>query len=188
MTTAAPERAIPLQDAAVLVPVYRDAEGSLRLVLVRRTEGGIHGGQIALPGGRRDETDATSADTALREAEEEIGLPRSSVELLATLPLFETRSTGFRIAPFLGRIVPPPAWRLDEREIAEVLEPRIDDLLAPGTHDEGWEQISGPGGADPHLLLPARGPPVVGSDVPHRPSAAAAHRRRRMDFIEAVSR
>jgi 8-oxo-dGTP pyrophosphatase MutT (NUDIX family) len=133
------ERPPHLQDAAVLVPVYRDGDGALRIVLVRRSEGGVHGGQIALPGGRRDPGDASAVHTALREAEEEIGLPRASVEILATLPIFETRVTGYRIAPFLGRIRRPAAWRRDEREVAEVLEPRIEDLLAPGTHDEAWE-------------------------------------------------
>lgn len=143
MTAAAPRPAIPLQDAAVLAPVYRDPEGALRLVLVRRSEGGVHGGQIALPGGRRDEADASPVDTALREAEEEIGLPRSAVRVLATLPVFETRSTGFRITPFLGRIERPVTWRPDEREVAEVLEPRIEDLLAPATRGESWEKFDG---------------------------------------------
>jgi 8-oxo-dGTP pyrophosphatase MutT (NUDIX family) len=143
MTATAGEPATPLQDAAVLAPVYRDGDGELRLVLVRRSEGGVHGGEIALPGGRRDPGDLSPADTALRETEEEIGLPRDSVRLLATLPVFETRTTGFRIAPFLGRIERPARWRPDAREVAEVLEPRIADLLAPGVRGESWERFDG---------------------------------------------
>jgi 8-oxo-dGTP pyrophosphatase MutT (NUDIX family) len=60
--------------AAVLVPVYRDEDGRLRLVLIVRTDRGLHGGQLALPGGKADADDETLMATALREAEEEIGL------------------------------------------------------------------------------------------------------------------
>lgn len=119
------------RDAAVLVPVYRNAAGALHVVMMRRAPGGLHGGQIAFPGGRREPVDATEYDTALRETEEEIGLPRDSVTLLETLPVVETRTTGMRIAPFLGRIVPPVAWRPDPREVAEVLEVPVAPLARP---------------------------------------------------------
>jgi len=132
-----------LVDAAVLVPVFRDGQGDLRLVLVRRTEGGVHGGQLALPGGRQAPGDAAPLDTALREAREEIGLPPESVQVLATLPVVETRTTGYRIAPFLGRIVRPPAWRLAPTEIAEVFEARVADLARPEARGEGLEQYLG---------------------------------------------
>src|SRR5262249_59516288 len=98
-----------LVDAAVLVPVFRDPAGDVRVVLILRAEGGVHGGQIAFPGGRSDPGDASPLETALREAEEEIGLTRDRVHVLDTLPVFETMSTGFRVAPFLARIQPPPA-------------------------------------------------------------------------------
>src|SRR6185436_2614493 len=91
----------PLRDAGVLVPLYRDRAGELRLVVIRRTEGGIHGGPRAFPGGVRD-------------AGEEIGLARERVEILAALAVVETRITGFRIAPFLARIDPPESWLLSE--------------------------------------------------------------------------
>ncbi len=132
-----------LVDAAVLAPVFRDAGGDVRIVLVRRTEGGLHGGQLALPGGRRDPGDASFLATALREAREEIGLPAESVHLLAELPLLETRTTGYRIAPFLGRIDRPPAWRPAEEEIAEVIEARLADLARPEARGEAVEQFAG---------------------------------------------
>ena len=127
--------------AAVLVPVFRDAEGRLRLVLLRRTEGGAHGGQIALPGGMCEPSDRSACDTALREAEEEIGLPPESVEVLAELPALETRTTGYRITPFLARVTPPPAWRPDPEEVAEILEVGIDDLLRPEARGETIEHF-----------------------------------------------
>lgn len=119
------------QDAAVLVPVYRDRVGALRVVMMRRAPGGLHGGQIAFPGGRREPGDASELDTALRETEEEIGLPRAAVTVLATLPVVETRTTGMRIAPFLGRIEPPRAWRPDPAEVAEILDVPLAGLARP---------------------------------------------------------
>jgi 8-oxo-dGTP pyrophosphatase MutT (NUDIX family) len=132
---------LSLVDSAVLAPVYRDPEGRVRLVFIRRAPTGLHGGQIAFPGGRREPEDATLLATALREADEEIGLPANQVQVLAALPVIETMATGFRIAPFLGRLAgAPPTWRRQETEIDEIIEVPIDDLLAPEAHAiEEWQ-------------------------------------------------
>ena len=95
-----------LQDAAVLVPLFRDDQGELRLVLVRRGEGGIHGGQLAFPGGRREADDRTPLDTAIREACEETGLSRDAIEVLDRLPVIETLSTGFRALALMIKAPP----------------------------------------------------------------------------------
>ena len=138
---------LSLVDAAVLAPVYRDPQGDIRLVFIRRSPGGVHGGQIAFPGGRREPEDATLLDTALREADEEIGLPANQVQVLAELPVIGTMATGFRIAPYLGRLAgAPPTWRRQETEIDEILEVRLDDLLAPEAHAiEEWQLPGWPG-------------------------------------------
>lgn len=125
----------------MLVPVYRDEAGDLRVVVIRRTEGGVHGGQLAFPGGNREPGDATLLDTALRETEEEIGLPRADARVLAALDVIETRTTGWRIAPFLAAIRRPEAWRPSAREIAEILELRVADLMDPAAHGESLEQL-----------------------------------------------
>lgn len=130
-----------LRDAAVLVPLYRDASGELVLVVIRRTEGGIHGGQLAFPGGQRDTQDATLFDTALRESQEEIGLDPGSVAPLAELPVVSTRVSGFVVHPYLARIVRPSHWTLDAREIAEVLELPLAGFLRPGAHDSSLERF-----------------------------------------------
>ena len=130
-------------DSAVLVPVYRDTTGALRVVLIVRTEHGRHGGQVALPGGMRSATDRDLVATALREAEEEVGLARDAVEILATLPQVDT-STGYLITPFLAHVIAPPSeWRRQEREIAEVLVVPVDDLVRPDLRDEEWWQLPG---------------------------------------------
>jgi 8-oxo-dGTP pyrophosphatase MutT (NUDIX family) len=134
-------------DAAVLVPVYRSAGGEIRLVLVRRSEWGIHGGQIALPGGTFEPGDRSLLQTALREAHEEIGLPAANVHVLEELPPVETTTSRFRIVPYLARVRPPPAWRCQEREIVEVMEVPVRDLEhadvidpAPGDHESEREK------------------------------------------------
>ena len=131
-----------LIDSAVLAPVYRDPQDQLRLVFVVKGPGGRHGGQVAFPGGRRESGDPDLLATALREAEEEIGLARHDVRILAELPIIETTSTGFRVAPFLGRLVgPPPVWRRQETEIAEIVEVPIAALLDPAAWGEELWQL-----------------------------------------------
>lgn len=121
-----------LRTAAVLVPVYRDDEGELRVVLVvRADDGGLHGGQLGLPGGKPEPGDSDLLATALREAEEEIGLAPSSVEVVASLSHFDTRATGWRVHPFLGRIPADTAWRLQQTEIVGVLTPGVRALADP---------------------------------------------------------
>jgi 8-oxo-dGTP pyrophosphatase MutT (NUDIX family) len=139
-----------LIEAGVLVPVYRARTGELMLVLVRRVEGGIHGGQIALPGGKRIQSDASMAETALRETEEEIGLEAANAEILEALPVLETRTTGFRIHPFLARIARPEHWRRDAQEIAEILEVPVAELAAPEARGEEVRRFDNV--AEPQLI------------------------------------
>ncbi len=125
-----------LLDAAVLVPLFRGVDGALEVVIVRRSDGGVHGGQLAFPGGKRTQTDHSLLETALRETREEIGVDTRAVEILEQLPTVETWATGFRIHPFLARLTAPRVWRREEREIAEILEVRVTDLVRPEAHGE----------------------------------------------------
>jgi 8-oxo-dGTP pyrophosphatase MutT (NUDIX family) len=117
--------------AAVLVPVYRDADGRLRLVLIVRSDRGPHGGQLAVPGGKVDEDDDTLMATALREAEEEIGLSPADVEVIAELTPVRSGPTDFEVHAFLGRIPPSVEWRPNADEVTEVLTPAVDELWHP---------------------------------------------------------
>lgn len=118
--------------AAVLVPVFRDPAAGLRLVVIRRVDAGIHGGQISFPGGKHEPADASLVATAIRETGEEIGVGPGDVEIIEALPLVRTLSSHFDIHPFLGRIRPPAAWRPQEREVAEVIELDVAALARPG--------------------------------------------------------
>jgi 8-oxo-dGTP pyrophosphatase MutT (NUDIX family) len=116
------------KDAAVLVPLHGDP---LTAVFTeRRADLRRHAGEISFPGGRQDEPDEDLRTTALREAEEEIGLPASEVELVGALPPVGTFVTGYRIYPFVGRIPPGRVWTLQESEVAQVLEFSLRDLVA----------------------------------------------------------
>jgi 8-oxo-dGTP pyrophosphatase MutT (NUDIX family) len=116
------------KDAAVLVPLHGDP---LTAVFTeRRADLRRHAGEISFPGGRQDEPDEDLRMTALREAEEEIGLPASEVELVGALPPVGTFVTGYRIYPFVGLIRSGHEWRPQVTEVAEVLEFSLRDLAA----------------------------------------------------------
>jgi 8-oxo-dGTP pyrophosphatase MutT (NUDIX family) len=131
-----------MQDAAILVPVYRSSVGELRIVMVLRSAGGVHGGQVAFPGGKRDDCDSSMLETALREAREGVGLTTDKVEVLAHLPVIETRTTGYRVYPFLARIIPPVQWRRAEREIADILDVALNELVRSRAHGKVIERFS----------------------------------------------
>jgi 8-oxo-dGTP pyrophosphatase MutT (NUDIX family) len=109
-------------DAAVLVPLYLD-EGALHAVFTRRREDlRRHAGEISFPGGRRDASDPDLIHTALREAEEEVGLSPDTVEICGALQPTPTIATGYAVYPFVGAIEAGMAWTLSPREVAEVIE------------------------------------------------------------------
>jgi 8-oxo-dGTP pyrophosphatase MutT (NUDIX family) len=123
-------------DAAVLIPVYRSHDGELHVVMILRNSGGVHGGQIAFPGGKHDPADDTMLDTALREVREELGLIVDPHDVLAELPMTQTRTTGYRVFPYLARISVPERWQIAQGEIAEVIDVKLNDLTRPGAHDK----------------------------------------------------
>ncbi|MDP3936573.1 MAG: CoA pyrophosphatase [Deltaproteobacteria bacterium] len=118
----------PLVRAAVLVPLF-EREGALHVLLTRRTEQmRSHSGQISFPGGRKDPSDLTLLETALRECQEEIGLPAASVRLLGELDDLVT-VTDFLVSPYVGLIPPSFPFKVSAREIAEIIELRLEDFL-----------------------------------------------------------
>ena len=120
-----------LRPAAVLLPVWLHPEGA-RLILTKRASHlKHHPGQIALPGGKVDDTDQGAIGAALREAQEEIGLPPSLVEIAGTLPPHET-VTGFTVTPVLGFLREGFDAVPEAGEVDEVFTVPLTHVLTPG--------------------------------------------------------
>ena len=121
-----------LKPAAVLLLVVNHSEPTV--VFTQRTAHlADHAGQIAFPGGRCDDDDATPESTALREAREEIGLEESRVQVLGRLPEYRT-STGFAVTPVVGWAEPPLTYRPDPHEVADIFEVPLAFLLDARNH------------------------------------------------------
>ena len=121
-----------LEPAAVLLLVVNHPEPTV--VFTQRTSHlAHHAGQIAFPGGRREDADESAERTALREAAEEIGLDAARVQLLGRLPEYRT-STGFAVTPVVGWAEPPLAFTPDPHEVAEVFEVPLAFLLDTRNH------------------------------------------------------
>jgi 8-oxo-dGTP pyrophosphatase MutT (NUDIX family) len=128
--------------AAVLVPVIMRETGPTMLLTQRTAHLRDHGGQVSFPGGRCEAVDASPEATALREAEEEVGLVASQVEILGRLPEYRT-GTGFVITPVVGLVTPPLNLKLDDFEVAEVFEPPLDFLLDTANHQRQSIEVRG---------------------------------------------
>jgi 8-oxo-dGTP pyrophosphatase MutT (NUDIX family) len=117
------------KDAAVLVPLYLDGDELHAVFTKRRDDLRKHAGEISFPGGRQDEPDEDLRFTALREAEEEIGLATFDVELIGALPPVGTFVTNYKIHPFVGVIDAGKTWELQPTEVEVVLEFSLRDLV-----------------------------------------------------------
>ena len=131
-----------LTPAAVLIPVVNRSD-ELTIMFTRRTAHlAKHAGQISFPGGHIEETDKEPTDAALRETEEEVGLPRHHIDVIGQLENYISR-TGFRITPIVGVIEPPFPMEPDPGEVDEVFEVPLSFLLNPENHHRHTRQIEG---------------------------------------------
>lgn len=121
------------RESAVLILVGPHPGGGEDVVLTQRAATlRQHAGQVSFPGGSVDPGDRGPADTALREASEEIGLDRAGVEVVAELPAVPLSVTGFRVAPVLGWWREPGPLRvMDPAEVESVHRVAVDDLVDP---------------------------------------------------------
>jgi 8-oxo-dGTP pyrophosphatase MutT (NUDIX family) len=123
----------PSKPAAVLLLVVNHPTDPTVVFTQRTAHLADHAGQISFPGGRCEECDESAEETALREAEEEIGIERDRIELLGRLPQYHT-STGYCVTPIVGWAEPPLTYRPDPHEVADVFEVPLGFLLDSGNH------------------------------------------------------
>jgi 8-oxo-dGTP pyrophosphatase MutT (NUDIX family) len=127
--------AAPLRPAAVLIPLYVREEALWTLFTKRTDMVEHHKGQISFPGGGRSDADANLWETAIRETEEEIGVPRAGVRVLGALPKLET-VTDFEVSPFVGAIPYPTAFTPHAGEVESIIEVPVSYLLDPMVVEE----------------------------------------------------
>lgn len=131
-----------LVPAAVLFPIVLHGDEPSVLLTQRNADLRDHPGQISFPGGRVEQQDGSPAETALREATEEIGLDPAGVEVVGYLPTYRT-ITGFRVTPVVATVAPPLVLRPDPDEVAEVFEVPLSHLLDPANHQRHTAQFNG---------------------------------------------
>ncbi len=143
--------------ASVLVPLVEHA-GDLHVLLTRRTDHlRAHAGQVSFPGGRAEPEDADAAATALREAQEEVGLPPAQVDVIGQLPTYTT-VTNFVVTPVVALVRPPfklADLTIDAFEVAEAFHVPLSFLMDPANHQR--HRFDFEGGQRQFLSMPWQG-------------------------------
>lgn len=122
-----------LRPAAVLIPLVLRPTGLTVLLTKRTAHLKDHAGQVSFPGGRCEPEDGNAIQTAIREANEEVGLESRQIEVLGTLPDYDT-GTGFHVVPVVALIHPPLNLKLDDFEVADVFEPPLSFIFDRDNH------------------------------------------------------
>src|SRR5438105_7221167 len=154
-----------LRPAAVLVPLI-DHEGGMSVLLTQRTAHlSAHAGQISFPGGRIEEADADAVAAALRETEEEVGLPPDRVSVIGRLDTYVT-GTGFEIAPIVGIVDPPVPIAIDPFEVAEAFEVPLAFILDRRNHQRIEREVGAHNRS--YFVLPYEGRNIWGATAGSR--------------------
>ena len=137
---AKPTATADLRAAAVLIPLLDRPTGMSLLLLQRTQHLTHHAGQVSLPGGGIETADAGALGAALRETEEEIGIPRSSIEVVGELDPIAT-GTGFHITPFVGFIPIDATLTLDRYEVERAFEVPLDVVLRERNYERRTRRV-----------------------------------------------
>jgi 8-oxo-dGTP pyrophosphatase MutT (NUDIX family) len=133
---------VAAQPSAVLVPIVARSEG-LSVVMIQRPQTmAAHPGEVSFPGGKAEAPDRSPVETALREAEEEIGLARTHVDVLGFLDCYQIRS-GFRVVPVVGLVTPPFTLNVHAREVVDAFEVPLAFLMDSGNHEKHSREMRG---------------------------------------------
>ena len=128
---------------AVMILLYQD-EGTVRFPIIQRPiYPGVHSGQMALPGGKREEEDTDLIGTALREMEGEIGVPANDVEVIGSLSSFYVAVSNFQILPVIGVINKVPRYIPQESEVADIISADLSHLIDDAYQKEKEMVVTG---------------------------------------------
>lgn len=116
------------KEGAVLILLYKKSNEWYLPLILRPTYDGEHSGQISLPGGKKEEIDASHIETALRETEEEIGIKTSEINFLGALTPIYIPKSNYIVHPFIGFINTSPQFVAEEKEVAKIIELPISTL------------------------------------------------------------
>ncbi|MEM6641535.1 MAG: CoA pyrophosphatase [Bacteroidota bacterium] len=131
------------KEGAVLI-LLNQVSGQPRFPLIQRPEyDGVHSGQIALPGGKKESEDTSLIATAQRETEEEIGIDRHQIRIIGNLSPFYVAASNFNVLPVVGVLYEPAIFKADPREVQEIINPAIASLLDPKNRQEGERSVGG---------------------------------------------
>lgn len=125
------------KQSAVLLLLFPVHEETYFTLIQRNIYDGVHSGQISLPGGSFEKKDKNLQETALREAEEEIGIDAHRVEVLVQLSKLYIPPSNFMVQPFVGSLNDRPVFKPDPHEVADILEIALSDILDDARIKEG---------------------------------------------------
>ncbi|MFZ6758328.1 CoA pyrophosphatase [Undibacterium sp. Ji50W] len=146
-------RKLPFRPASVLIPIVTRKSGLTLLLTERAANLNHHPGQISFPGGRFEEEDINPVETALREAEEEVGLQRRYVDVLGHLPDYHT-GTGYRVSPVVSLVDPGFELRADPTEVASIFEVPLAFLMDGQHHQRRLFELPDGGGQRQFYSMP----------------------------------
>lgn len=139
--------------ASVLLPIIERPQGLTLLFTQRTAHLTDHGGQVSFPGGRADPEDPSPIHTALREAEEEIGLQRRHIDVIGTLPAYMT-GTGYDVTPVVALVAPPFELRAEPFEVAEIFEVPLAFLMNGFHHQRRTVELPNGAGRRTFYAMP----------------------------------
>jgi 8-oxo-dGTP pyrophosphatase MutT (NUDIX family) len=119
--------------AAVLIPIF-EKNNDYHLILIKRPEyEGVHSNQVSFPGGKIEDIDTDLQSTALRETNEEIGIPVECIEIVNQLTSIFISVSKYEVTPFVGILREPPEYTINEKEVQYVIETSLSHLLEPSS-------------------------------------------------------
>lgn len=129
--------------SAVLVLFYPDDYGEANFVLIERVVySGVHSGQISFPGGKRDDEDQSYWETALRETQEEVGVPSTEIQKVKPLSMLYIPPSNFMVYPFVGFMKNRPSFVREIKEVENIIEVPLENLMNPVNETYGTVSTS----------------------------------------------